>query len=148
MTDEVWNYLLSDGVYPSSTTIPKEKIDTLKTSFEYWYPMNLRSSAKDLVGNHLTFCLYVHCALFEQRHWPESMRLNGHLIINGEKMSKSTGNFMTLRDSVEEYGADATRFALCDSGDGIHDANFEKDVADSAIKKLHTYVDWCQVSWN
>lgn len=29
-------------------------------------------------------------------------------------MSKSTGNFMTLKDAVEKYGADATRVALAD----------------------------------
>jgi leucyl-tRNA synthetase len=55
------------------------------------------------------FCLYHHVALFDEPFWPRGIRVNGHLMLNGEKMSKSTGNFLTLRDAVEKYGADATR---------------------------------------
>ena len=45
-------------------------------------------------------------------------------MINGEKMSKSTGNFITLMEAIEIFGADATRFALADAGDTLEDANF------------------------
>jgi leucyl-tRNA synthetase len=44
------------------------------------------------------------------------MRCNGHLLLNAEKMSKSTGNFKTLRDAIGEYSADAMRWALADAG--------------------------------
>lgn len=37
------------------------------------------------------------------------MRCNGHLMLNSEKMSKSTGNFKTLRQAMQEYGSDAMR---------------------------------------
>ena len=30
-------------------------------------------------------------------NWIRGIRANGHLLLNSEKMSKSTGNFMTLR---------------------------------------------------
>jgi leucyl-tRNA synthetase len=33
--------------------------------------------------------------------WPRAFRANGHLMLNHEKMSKSTGNFLTLEDSIE-----------------------------------------------
>ncbi|MFX1562500.1 MAG: cysteine--tRNA ligase [Promethearchaeota archaeon] len=35
-----------------------------------------------------------------------------HLSLNGEKMSKSTGNFITARDAVERYGPAAVRLFL------------------------------------
>ncbi len=62
-------------------------------------------------------------------------------------MSKSTGNFMTLKDAVEKYGADATRVALADAGDGTEDANLEETVANSIILRLftlkvHTYINY------
>lgn len=38
--------------------------------------------------------------------WPRSFRANGHLMVNGEKMSKSTGNFLTLEQCLEKFGAD------------------------------------------
>jgi len=108
--------------------------------------MDIRSSGKDLIPNHLTFCIYVHAALFPEGMWPRSMRANGHLLLNGDKMSKSTGNFLTLRNGVAKFGADATRLALADAGDGIEDANFDEAVANATILRLHTRIEWCSVS--
>ena len=53
----------------------------------------LQVSGKDLINNHLTFCLYNHTAMWEDdpSKWPRAMRCNGHLLLNGDKMSKSTG---------------------------------------------------------
>lgn len=87
---------------------------------------------------------YNHLALFSREYWPQAIRANGHLMLNGEKMSKSTGNFMTLRDLTEKYGADASRIALADAGDGVNDANFEEDVADTNILRLYTLKEWCE----
>lgn len=41
-------------------------------------------------------------------------------------MSKSKGNFMTLQNVIEQYGADSTRLACAQAGDSIDDANFTK----------------------
>ena len=82
--------------------------------------------------------------MFPQEYWPQGVRANGHLMLNGEKMSKSTGNFMTLRDLTQKYGADASRIALADAGDGVNDANFEEDVADTNILRLFTLKEWCE----
>ncbi len=64
-------------------------------------------------------------------------------MLNGKKMSKSTGNSLSLRQSVEKFGADATRLSLADAGDGIEDANFEEKTANANILRLHTLIDWC-----
>lgn len=77
-------------------------------------------------------------------YWPRSIRANGHLMLNGNKMAKSTGNFMTLEQLVQKFGADATRIAIADAGDGVNDANFEEDVADNNILRLHNLREWCQ----
>jgi len=45
---------------------------------------------------------------------------------------------------VEKFGADATRLALADAGDGIEDANFDEKNANASILRLHTLVEWCQ----
>jgi cysteinyl-tRNA synthetase len=37
---------------------------------------------------------------------------NGWLIVNGKKMSKSLGNFVTAHDAIEKYGARVIRFFL------------------------------------
>ncbi|KAH9908340.1 leucyl-tRNA synthetase [Xylariomycetidae sp. FL2044] len=143
MTDEVWNYLFyrTDTV---KTDIPKADLDGMRQEFSYWYPLDARVSGKDLINNHLMFCVYHHVALFDEPYWPNGIRVNGHLMLNGEKMSKSTGNFLTLRDSVEKYGADATRIGLADAGDGIEDANFEESVANATILRLFELRKWCE----
>lgn len=148
MTDDVWDYIfcrreLSDELIAHSK-IPKETLESMRRSFEYWYPLDLRVSGKDLIPNHLTFALYNHIALFPREYWPKGFRANGHLMLNGEKMSKSTGNFMTLDDVTRKYSADAARIALADAGDGIQDANFEEDVADAAVLRLFNNKEWCE----
>jgi leucyl-tRNA synthetase len=92
----------------------------------------------------LTFFLYIHIALFPPEYWPCGVRANGHLLLNGDKMSKSTGNFLTLKDAVDKFGADATRIAFADAGDGIEDANFEESVANSNILRLFTLKEWIE----
>ena len=136
MTEEVWDYIMLDAPFPSKTSISKEVLEKMKREFNYWYPVDLRVSGKDLIQNHLTFFLYNHAAIFPKKHWPRSMRTNGHVLLNNEKMSKSTGNFKTLKQALQEYSADGMRFALALSGDGNEDANFEHDVANAAILKL------------
>ncbi|PNS15708.1 leucine-tRNA ligase [Sphaceloma murrayae] len=143
MTDEVWDYVFcrTDKV-PSG--IPEATLQTMRREFEYWYPLDVRVSGKDLIQNHLTFFLYVHLAIFPKEYWPQAIRVNGHLMLNGEKMSKSTGNFLTLHDATGKFGADATRIALADAGDGVEDANFEESVANASILKLFELRKWCE----
>ena len=148
MTDEVWDYVfarrdLTDEIL-SESKISKDVLASMRREFEYWYPLDLRVSGKDLIPNHLTFFLYIHLAIFPPEYWPKGVRANGHLLLNGEKMSKSTGNFMTLDEMVRKYGADASRIALADAGDGVADANFEEDVADNNVLRLFTLREWCE----
>ena len=69
---------------------------------------------------------------------------NGYLCLNGEKMSKSSGNFMTMSACVQKFGSDASRIALCDAGDSLNDANFDEKVANKAIMKLFVLEEWIQ----
>jgi len=146
MTDEVWDYIFTNGPWPSPAPLPREKADALKHEYEYFYPFDIRSSAKDLIPNHLTFALYNHAALFPEDKWPLSMRTNGHLMLNGKKMSKSTGNSLTLKEAIEKFGADATRLSLADAGDGVEDANFDEKTANANILRVHTLLGGCEVS--
>ncbi|KAK2686455.1 hypothetical protein QWA68_015146, partial [Fusarium oxysporum] len=149
MIDEVWDYILCRrelGQDVLQSGIPESSLKTMRRSFSYEYPLSLRSSGKDLISNHLTFCLYVHLAIWENQpeYWPEGIRCNGHLMLNGEKMSKSTGNFMILQDLVKKYGADATRIGLADAGDSISDSNLVEDLMNSAILRLYTLREWIE----
>lgn len=109
--------------------------------------MDMRCSGKDLIKNHLTMSLYNHAAVWESKDMmPRSFFCNGYIMLDGDKMSKSKGNFLTLRDCLNEYGSDATRIALADAGDTLDDANFERTVANSAILKLYVLEDWIKAN--
>ena len=148
MTDEVWDHVFCRRELSKAALqecgISEENLASMKREFEYWYPLDMRVSGKDLIPNHLTFFLYIHIALFPKEYWPRGVRANGHLLLNGEKMSKSTGNFLTLNDAVKKYGADACRIALADAGDGVEDANFEETVANQIILRMYTLKEWCE----
>lgn len=152
MTDEVWDYVMgltkaSEAAATAKAVGLKElDLQTMRREFEYWYPLDMRVSGKDLILNHLTFFLYIHIALFPKEHWPRSIRANGHLMLNGEKMSKSTGNFLTLSQAIQKFGADPTRIALADAGDGIDDANLDEETANGTILKLFTLKEWIEES--
>lgn len=95
-----------------------------------------------MVQNHLTFFLYNHAAMFPPELCPRSIRPNGHLLLNDEKMSKSTGNFLTLKDAMALYSVTAMRFTLADSGDSTNDANFKDDTAETAVLRLTAQYDF------
>ena len=143
LTDEVWNYIFLKGAYPQGCNISEENLHKLRYEFEYWYPMDLRCSGKDLIRNHLTMSLYNHAAIWEdQKYMPRGFFCNGYIQVNGEKMSKSKGNFRTMSDCISLYGVDATRVALADAGDSLDDANFDEQVANSAILRLYVLEKW------
>jgi len=65
MSNEVWDYIFfKEAPLPKKSSIPKEKLQMMRREFEYWYPVDLRVSGKDLVPNHLTYFLYNHTAIW------------------------------------------------------------------------------------
>lgn len=145
MTSEVWDYIFfKEAPLPKNTVIDRKSLDLMRKSFQFWYPVDLRVSGKDLIQNHLTFYIYNHCAMWpnEEDKWPKGIRANGHLMLNSAKMSKSEGNFLTLSESIEKFSADGMRLTLADAGDSVEDANFVESTADAAILRLYTFIEW------
>jgi leucyl-tRNA synthetase len=152
LNDEFFDYIfLNKGkaeAVEKSTNIPKKLIETMKRDFEYWYPFDFRNSAKDLIQNHLAFCIFNHVALFPEKHWPKAYGLNGRIMVNNEKMSKSKGNFFTIRELYEKYGADAVRLTSAYAGEGIDDANYNMQFLEVAGKKIDHIYDFALENYN
>uniref|UniRef100_A0A8R1DRQ4 Leucyl-tRNA synthetase n=1 Tax=Caenorhabditis japonica TaxID=281687 RepID=A0A8R1DRQ4_CAEJA len=145
MTEAVWDYVFRGNAYDSKTMpVEEEKLKKLRKEFTYWYPIDMRASGKDLIGNHLTYLLFNHATIWKNdpSRWPKGIRTNGHLLLNNEKMSKSTGNFMTLSEAIDTFSADGMRLSLADAGDGLEDANFVYAMADAAILRLFNMIEW------
>ncbi|GJP35119.1 hypothetical protein CLOM_g19637 [Closterium sp. NIES-68] len=144
LSHALWDHLLLGAPKPADCPVPDDLLQHARQEFEYWYPFDLRVSGKDLINNHLTFAIYNHTAMFDKDKWPRGFRTNGHLLLNSEKMSKSTGNFKTIRQAIEEFSSDATRFALADAGDTVDDANFVEETANAAILRLTKEMTWME----
>ena len=151
LDDHFWNFVFHDSLEENpGSLISKSKVDNAlmldcRKEFLYWYGCDMRVSGKDLVRNHLTYYLFNHTSIWPKtkEFWPKAIRSNGHLLLNGEKMSKSTGNFKTLSDAIDEYTADGMRLALADSGDSMgEDANFLEKNADAALLRLYNFIQF------
>jgi len=127
--------------------ISRETLEQMKNEFLYWYPFDFRGSGKDLVHNHLSFCLFNHVAVFPEGLAPESFGVNGWIKVAGAKMSKSAGNFFTLRELAGKYGADVVRLTLGIAGEGLEDPNFEPEFAESAGKRLLSWKEFALTNY-
>jgi len=139
-----WEYLFGDNKVITIPDIYKKIVMDMKSEFKYWYPVDLRVSAKDLVYNHLTMSLYNHLMVWDDEAMlPKEYYVNGYIMLNGSKMSKSEGNFMTLSHAIDKYGSDVIRVVLASSGNGMNDANFMENECNGWILKLYSEKIWC-----
>lgn len=112
----------------------------MRNEFLYWYPVDMRNSAKELIPNHLTFFAFHHAAIFGEEHWPKCFSVNGMVQVEGQNMSKTRGIFVTWRSALEKYGADAFRLALSLLADGMEDANWTTQRAEDAKARVDSII--------
>ncbi|MEM1901434.1 MAG: leucine--tRNA ligase [Candidatus Nezhaarchaeales archaeon] len=140
LTEEFFDYVfLGEGALEQvskASGLKPELLEEIRREFLYWYPIDLRGSGKDLVPNHLTFFLFHHTAIFPEDMWPRGITVNGIMMVEGEKMSKSKGNFVTLNDVIASYGADAVRCTLMIAAEGMDDPNWRFDSCKDMRDKL------------
>ncbi len=108
----------------------------LREEFDYWYPVDYRCSAEDLISNHLTFFLYHHAELFEEAYWPGGVTTMGMGLLEGEKMSSSKGHVILPGEAIETYGADTVRFFLLNSSEPWQDFDWRDDLVESTHNQL------------
>lgn len=115
-------------------------LDKLRKDFQYWYPVDLRGSGKDLISNHLTFYIFHHVAIFPEKDWPKAIAVNGFVNLEGKPMSKSSGNYISIRDAINMFGADALRVSLVLGADGLNDPDWYYSDAEAYMFKIHGFI--------
>jgi leucyl-tRNA synthetase len=147
MTKEFFDYVLLDKgnvVLASSTSnLDENTIDLIKNEFSYFYPVDSRHSGRDLVQNHLSFFILNHVAIFDKKLWPKEIVVNGSVMMDGAKMSKSMGNIIPLRDAIRDHGADPIRLAIISSAELLQDADFNMESVSGIQIKLESLLDEC-----
>ena len=141
LNDSFFDYVLL-GKNDSDTVAIESKISTqllekIKSEFEYFYPVDSRHSGRDLVPNHLAFFIFNHAAIFPKDKWPKQIVVNGSVLMEGKKMSKSLGNIIPLRHAIDEYGADSIRLTMLVSSEILQDSDFSFDLVKGIRAKLY-----------
>ena len=147
MSDEFFNYVFYGNgdaeKNAKNAKITKEKLEEIRKEFLYFYPVDSRHSGRDLVPNHLTFFVLNHVALFPKDNWPKEIVVNGSVMMDGKKMSKSMGNIIPLRDAIKKYGADPIRLSILISAELLQDADFNSESISGIKNKLESMYDEC-----
>jgi len=150
LTREFWDYvLLGKGKardIVEKTGIKEEIIEELRRDFDYWYPLDSRHSGRDLVPNHLTFFMFNHVAIFPREKWPRQIVVNGFVLLEGKKMSKSLRNIIPLRRALRVYGVDTVRATLLAAAEILQDANFSEELAKSVMDRLRRFENYAKLS--
>ena len=147
LTREFFDYvLLNKGDVKSAASvsnISEETVKMIKNEFDYFYPVDSRHSGRDLVQNHLSFFVLNHVAIFEKKFWPQEIVVNGSVMMDGAKMSKSMGNIIPLRTAIKDHGADPIRLAIISSAELLQDADFNMDSVSGIQNKLESLLEEC-----
>jgi leucyl-tRNA synthetase len=145
LTEEFWDYIfLSKGAIEEveeKTGFPSSKLEELRNEFEYFYPMDARHSGRDLISNHLTYMVFVHDAIWPKEKQPKGIVVNGSVLMEGEKMSKSLNNIIPLIDAIDNFGADPLRLSLMITAEPLKDADFSPELAKNMQDTLNKFYD-------
>ncbi|MBI4149972.1 leucine--tRNA ligase, partial [Candidatus Woesearchaeota archaeon] len=146
--DAFFDYVFLGKGDKKALKVDAKLVDKMRDEFSYWYPVDFRNSGKDLIQNHLTFYLFNHVAIFPQDKWPKGIGVNGWVTVDGQKMSKSLGNMIPVREMTKKYSADATRITILSGGEGMDDPNWDTEFATSIIPKLTNLNETCTQFYN
>ncbi|NIB98349.1 valine--tRNA ligase [Halobacterium sp. R2-5] len=99
-------------------------------------PVALRPQGHDIIRTWAFYTLLRTGALTDEAPW-EDILVNGMVFgDDGNKMSKSRGNFVTPDEAISEYSADAVRQALALGGQPGSDVQFQWKEVKSASRFL------------
>ena len=142
MSEEFFDYIFLDkGSANTIANVSAETAEKIRKEFCYFYPVDSRHSGRDLVPNHLTFFVLNHTAIFPEENWPKQIVVNGSVLMDGKKMSKSMGNIIPLRQAIQDYGADPIRLSIIISAELLQDADFNLESISGIKNKLEAILE-------
>jgi leucyl-tRNA synthetase len=140
LTDETLDYIFLGHGKPAEISkrigLDAKILKQMHDEFMYFYPLDSRHSARELIPNHLTFMIFIHTAIFPENHWPRQIVTNGQVMMEGSKMSKSFGNIIPLREAITKFGADPVRLSVLSTAELLQDSDFSPTIAKSMRDRL------------
>src|SRR6266566_336281 len=119
--DALTNYLTAVG-FPHDTA-----------TFEHYWPADAHVIGKDITRFH---CLYWPAMLLSAGlPLPRQVAVHGFITLEGQRISKTTGNIVDPVELVDEFGADAVRYYL------LRNLSFASDGDFSRARLIQRYND-------
>jgi len=142
INDKLFDYIFLGIGNPDDLGVDFKLLEAMRHEFTYWYPVDFRNSGKDLVQNHLSFYMFNHVGVFPEQYWPRGIGVNGYVSIQKQKMSKSKGNFKTLRDLLTAFSADISRITILSTGEEMNDVDWDPDLAETMKSRLEQWYEF------
>lgn len=140
LTDKTLDYIFLSLGKPEEisreTGLDPAVLKEMHKEFMYFYPLDSRHSARELIPNHLTFMIFNHTAIFPEKLWPRQIVTNGMVMMEGAKMSKSFGNIIPLREGLAKFGADPIRLSVLSTAEILQDSDFSPTIAKAMSDRL------------
>lgn len=157
LNDPLFDYLLLSQGNPKHVAeisgIEERRVLELKQLMDERYPININIAATEHKDVHFPFSLFTHSAILPERLFPREYLLTSHVMLEGEKMSKSKGNVLYLEDIVNfvkenpiegispEASLDAIRFFLMSYQSLDRDFDWSQNLfVSSGLNRLQRYV--------
>ncbi|MDY6779646.1 MAG: leucine--tRNA ligase [Halobacteria archaeon] len=137
--DHVFNGEGTAEEVADETGVDVEILEEARESYDYWYPLDWRTSAQDLIQNHLTFMLYHHAALLGLDQAPRGVATWGMGLLEGEKMSSSKGHVVLPNEAMERFGPDTVRLFLFASVEPWQDFDWRADEVEKYMRSLRRF---------
>lgn len=112
--DALTNYITSLGYLSNDDS-----------EFKNYWPADLHLVGKEIVRFHTIVWPIMLMAL--ELPLPKQVFGHGWLVVNGEKISKSLGNYRDPREYIEKYGLDAIRYFVLREVPFGNDGSFSED---------------------
>jgi leucyl-tRNA synthetase len=149
LDDEIFDFIFQGrgeaGELGRRKGISPDLLEKMRRQFEYWYPLDYRISAYELISNHLTFFVFHHSLLFPDR-LPKGILSLGMVMLEGRKMSSSKGWLVTIPEAVKRYGPDGVRLYLLSGTEPWQDFNWREKEASSIPGNLSRFVSLVETS--
>ena len=99
--------------------------------------IDIHGGGQDLIFPHHENEIAQSCCAHDGKPFANVWMHNGFINIEGEKMSKSLGNFRMVNDLLQQYPGEVLRYVIL-SAHYRSEQNFSKDLLDSAWRSLDT----------
>lgn len=159
LNDFLFDYLLLEdgdsGEVARVSGLEIEKLLELKKLMNERYPIDINVAATEHKDVHFPFSLFTHSSILPEELFPKEYLLTSHVMLEGEKMSKSKGNVLYLEDIVNfvkenpiegispEASLDAIRFFLMSYQSLDRDFDWSQNLfVSSGLNRLQKYVSF------